>query len=154
VVTVVVNKQLFNESINKDMELDFIEKELTVMTDKELIGYYQENYLDSNITRLIRIEHKKRHGAADGAVYMPLHEFGVEDEVTKQIDEEIKRTIGMRSVTCSMCSFVGALDVTGTPVPKLISWGTLFDQGEQRNKSSFTKVRLVDLYNSNIYWGS
>ena len=131
-------------AITDTLELGFIEKELTVMNDKELMEYYQENYLDSNITRLIQIEHKKRHGAAEGALFMPLPEYGVVDEVTKQIDAEIKAAVAMRSVTGSMCVFVGSLDETGTKVPKMISWGTVFEQAEQRNKSGFNKVSLLD----------
>lgn len=134
-------------AITDPLELSFIEKELKVMTDKELLDYYKENYMDTNIVRLIEIEHKARHGYKDGKVVMPLPEYGVEDGVTKQLDAEIKTAIAMRSVVSTMCVFVGAIDETGTKVPKMISWGTVFEQVEQRNKSSFKKVSLLDFIN-------
>lgn len=135
-------------AITDPLELSFIEKELKVMKDGELLQYYKENYLDTNIVRLIEIEHKARNGYKDGNAMMPLPEMGVVDDVTKQIDAEIKLAIAMRSTSGSMCVFVGSLDETGTKVPKMISWGAVFEQVEQRNKNSFNKVKLLDFMQS------
>lgn len=131
-------------AITDPLELDFIEKELKVMTDKELLDYYKENYLDTNIVRLCNIEHKARSGYREGKAMMSLPDYGVEDDVTKKIDSEIKRTIGMRQVVGTMCAFVGRIDETGTPVPKLISWNTVFEEIENRNLHKFLKVSLTD----------
>lgn len=131
-------------SITDPLELSFIEKELKVMTDKELLDYYKENYLDTNIVRLCNIENKARHNSKEGKIFMPLPEYGVEDEVTSKIDNEIKLTIGMRQVTSSRCSFVGEIDETGTPVPKITPWNTVFGEIEKRNMQRPVKVSLKD----------
>lgn len=131
-------------AITDPLELSFIEKELKVMKDSEILEYYKENYLDTNIVRLIEIEHKARNGYKDGKSVMPLPELGVDDDVTKAVDEQTKKAVAMRSVVSNMCVFIGKIDATGNLAPKMIPWGTVFEQVEQRNKSSFTKVRLTD----------
>lgn len=123
------------------IELNFIEKELKVMSDSELLNYYKENYLDKNITRLIKIEYKDRNG--DRAI-MELPSYDIEDDITSNIDTEIKKVVGLRQVASSMCSFVGEIDSTGTPVPKLIPWNTIFANVEKRNMQDITKVSLKD----------
>lgn len=131
-------------AITDPLELSFIEKELKVMTDKELLDYYKENYLDTNIVRLVNIEYKARNHHQDGKVMMPLPEYGVDDIVTSKIDKEIKVTAGMRGIVGTMCVFVGEIDDTGSPVPKIISWNTVFEQVEKRNMQKHVKVSLTD----------
>ncbi|MDY4604024.1 hypothetical protein [Clostridium tertium] len=127
------------------IELNFIEKELKVMSDSELLNYYKENYLDKNITRLIKIEYKDRNGARNGdRAIMELPSYDIEDDITSNIDTEIKKVVGLRQVASSMCSFVGEIDSTGTPVPKLIPWNTIFANVEKGNMQDITKVSLKD----------
>jgi len=114
------------------------------MSDQEFIDYYKDNYLDTNIVRLCNIENKARNNNKEGKLFMPLPTYGVEDFVTSKIDSDIKRTVGMRQIVSSMCSFVGEIDATGTPVPKMISWDTVFSQVEMRNLHNFVKVSLID----------
>ncbi len=126
------------------LELSFIEKELKVMTESEFREFYKENYLDVNIVRLCNIENKARQGYKDGRPFIPLPEYGIEDMITKEIDKSIKVAVGMRQMVSTTCVFAGAIDETGTVVPKMISWNTLFEQVEKRNMQNRVKVSLLD----------
>lgn len=126
------------------LELSFIEKELKVMTESEFREFYEVNYLDTNIVRLCNIENKARHGYKDGKTVMPLPEYGVEDGITKRIDKEVKTAVAMRSTVETMCVFAGAIDETGSVVPKMLPWNTVFEQVEKRNMKSLVRVSLID----------
>ncbi len=131
-------------AITDPLELSFIEKELKVMREDELLEYYKENYLDTNIVRLCSIENKARHGYKEGKAVMPLPEYGVEDVVTKRIDKGIKTTVAMRQTVNTMCVFVGGIEESGELVPKMLSWSTLFENVEKRNMQNCVKVSLID----------
>lgn len=127
------------------IELNFIEKELKVMSDSELLDYYKENYLDKNITRLVKIEYRGRKGLINGnRIIIDLPDYDVKDDMTINLDTQIKKVVGLRQVASNMCSFVGEIDSTGTPVPKLIPWNTVFANVEKRNMHEITKVSLKD----------
>lgn len=128
------------------LELSFVEKELKVMTETELMEYYKENYLDTNIVRLLQIEYKARKGHKEGKVRVELPEYNIDDSVISRIDSDIKRTFGMRQITGTMCVFIEKVDEYGTPVPRLISWNTIFEEIENRNLIKHVEVLLTDLF--------
>lgn len=136
-------------AITDPLELSFIEKELKVMKDSEVLDYYKENYLDSNITRLIEIEWKTRKGYKDGQVMMELPKYSAVDPITERIDQEIKTVVGLRQVTSKMCCFQEpAADDSTKPV--MIPWNTILQQVENRNKSTVVRVTIGELYKHNI----
>ncbi len=145
-----IKEEYIKESIplatTDPLELSFVEKELKVMTETELMEYYKENYLDTNIVRLLQIEYKARKGHKEGKVRVELPEYNIDDSVISRIDSDIKRTFGMRQITGTMCAFIEKVDEYGTPVPRLISWNTIFEQIENRNLIKHVEVLLTDLF--------
>ena len=136
-------------AITDPLELSFIEKELKVMKDAEILEYYKENYLDSNITRLIEIEWKTRNGYKDGKIMMELPKYDAVDPITNRIDQEIKTVVGLRQVADMMCSFQEpATDESTKPV--MIPWNTILQQVENRNTSTVVRVTIGELYRYNI----
>lgn len=125
------------------LELSFIEKEIAVMKENELLEYYKENYLDKNIVRLCKIEFNRRNNIKGQSV-IPLQEYGVDDFVTKEIDKSIKFYIGLRQFTGASCSFIGEIEETGTPVPVYVSWSTIISEVEHRNMQHNVNVSLKD----------
>lgn len=145
-----IKEEYIKESIplatTDPLELSFVEKELKVMTETELMEYYKENYLDTNIVRLLQIEYKARKGHKEGKVRVELPEYNIDDSVISRIDSDIKRTFGMRQITGTMCVFIEKVDEYGTPVPRLISWNTIFEEIENRNLIKHVEVLLTDLF--------
>ncbi|WP_294170761.1 hypothetical protein [uncultured Clostridium sp.] len=139
-------KEIVPETSTTDLvELNLIEKELKVMSDSELLEYYKENYLDKNIIRLVQVEYKARNGFKDSnKARLELPKYDVKDTFITKIDTEIKRVVGLRQVVSNMCSFVGEVSATGSPVPKLIPWNTIFENVEKRNLEKIVKVSLKD----------
>ncbi|MBB2184784.1 hypothetical protein H0486_18165 [Lachnospiraceae bacterium MD1] len=136
-------------AITDPLELSFIEKELKVMKDSEVMDYYKENYLDSNITRLIEIEWKARHGYKDGKIMMELPKYSAVDPITNRVDQEIKAVVGLRQVADMMLCFQEpAADDSTKPV--MIPWNTILQEVENRNKSTVVRVTIGDLYKYNI----
>lgn len=136
-------------AITDPLELSFIEKELKVMKDAEILNYYKENYLDSNITRLIEIEWKSRKGYKDGKVMIELPKYSTVDPITNRIDQEIKMVVGLRQVVSDMCCFQEPVGDSNTK-PIMIPWNTILEQVENRNGSTVTKVTIGELYKYNI----
>jgi ribosomal protein S10 len=135
-------------AITDPLELSFIEKELKVMKDSEVLDYYKENYLDSNITRLIEIEWKTRKGYKDGKIMMELPKYDAVDPITNRIDQEIKVVIGLRQVVENMCCFQEPTDGGNKPV--MIPWNNILEQVENRNSSTVVRVTIGELYKYNI----
>lgn len=136
-------------AITDPLELSFIEKELKVMKDSEVLDYYKENYLDSNITRLIEIEWKSRHGYKDGKVMVELPKYDAVDPITNRIDQEIKTVVSLRQVADMMLCFQEpATDDSTKPV--MIPWNTILQEVENRNKSTVVRVTIGDLYKYKI----
>lgn len=89
-----INECFPAESTNNPLELDFIGKELSVMTDPELADFYKANLLDKNKVRLFDIEVKRRKMTSSNPELTTLDilrsEYGIEDDVTKDIDAKMK----------------------------------------------------------------
>lgn len=136
-------------AITDPLELSFIEKELKVMTDGELKEYYKENYLDTNIVRLIDIEWKARNGYKDGKIMMELPKYDAVDPITNRIDQEIKMVVGLRQVVDMMCCFQEPATDGGTK-PVMIPWNTILQEVENRNISTVVRVTIGDIYQYNI----
>lgn len=136
-------------AITDPLELSFIEKELKVMKDSEVLDYYKENYLDTNITRLIEIEWKTRKGYKDGKAMIDLPKYSAVDPITNRIDQEIKMVVGLRQVTSDMCCFQEPVGDNNTK-PVMIPWNNILEQVENRNSSTVVKVTIGDLYKYNI----
>jgi hypothetical protein len=136
-------------AITDPLELSFIEKELKVMKDSEVLDYYKENYLDSNITRLIEIEWKARHDYKDGKVMMELPKYSAVDPITNRIDQEIKAVVALRQVADMMCCFQEPA-ADGHTKPVMMPWNTIIEQVEKRNLSTVVRVTIGDLYKYNI----
>lgn len=135
-------------AITDPLELSFVEKELKVMKDEELLEYFKENYLDTNICRLIRIEHKARNGYKDGKPMFPLPEYETIDYITDQIDEAIKTIVALRQLVSSMLCFQ---EMVGDAVrPVMISWDNIIKEVEVRNLSSNVRVKIEDIHKYNI----
>lgn len=91
-------KECFPESVTTDpLELDFIGKELEVMSRDELEKFYQDNFRDSNKMRLLAIEVKRRSRSEDfelkmdaASLKMLQDSHSIQDRVIKAIDERIK----------------------------------------------------------------
>ncbi len=141
-----INKIAPQKATTDPLELSFIEKELLVMKDEEVVDYYKENYLDKNITRLCKIEFNRRKNL-NGVNLVPLQDFGVQDSVTDEIDKSIKFYLGLRQFTSNSCCFIGAIEETGTPVPKMIAWTTIISEVEHRNMQRNVHVSLKDFIN-------
>ena len=136
-------------AITDTLELSFIEKELKVMTDGELKEYYKENYLDSNIVRLINIEWKARNGYKDGNTIMELPKYSAVDPITNRIDQEIKTVVALRqTVGMSLCFQEPVED--GSIKPVMIPWSTILQQVENKNRSTIARVTIGELYKNNI----
>lgn len=136
-------------AITDTLELSFIEKELRVMKDKELLDYYKENYLDTNIVRLIEIEYKTRKDHKDSSVIRELPKYSAVDTFTTRIDNEVKTVVGLRQVVGhSLCFQVPVEDESTKPV--MIPWTTVLQQVENRNRSTIVKVTIGELYKNNI----
>lgn len=135
-------------AITDPLELSFIEKELKVMKDAEILDYYKENYLDSNITRLIEIEWKARKGYKDGKVMIELPKYSAVDPITNRIDHEIKSVVALRSVASNMLCFQEPAE-NGTK-PVMMSWDNILEQVENRNSSTVVRVTIGELYKYNI----
>jgi hypothetical protein len=136
-------------AITDSLELSFIEKELKVMKDSEVLDYYKENYLDSNITRLIEIEWKARHDYKDGKVMMELPKYSAVDPITNRIDQEIKAVVALRQVADMMCCFQEPA-ADGHTKPVMMPWNMIIEQVEKRNLSTVVRVTIGDLYRYNI----
>lgn len=137
-----INKIAPQKATTDPLELSFIEKEIQVMKEADLLAYYKENYLDKNIVRLCRIEFNRRTNVV-GQSIIPM-EYVPEDYVTKQIDEQIKFYVGLRQFTGSSCCFIGEIEETGSPVPKYVSWSTIISEVEHRNMQHNINVSLKD----------
>lgn len=137
-----INKIAPQNATTDPLELSFIEKEIQVMKEADLLAYYKENYLDKNIVRLCRIEFNRRTNVV-GQSIIPM-EYVPEDYVTKQIDEQIKFYVGLRQFTGSSCCFIGEIEETGSPVPKYVSWSTILSEVEHRNMQYNINVSLKD----------
>jgi hypothetical protein len=83
----------------------------------------------------------------NGVNLVPLQEYGVEDPVTQEIDKSIKFYLGLRQFTAASCCFIGAIEETGTPVPKMIDWTTIISEVEHRNMQYNNHVSLKDFIN-------
>lgn len=136
-------------AITDPLELSFIEKELKVMKDSEVQDYYKENYLDSNIARLVEIEWKARHGYKDGNAMIELPKYSAVDPITKRIDQEIKTVVGLRQVADMMFCYQEPADDDSTK-PVMIPWSTVLQQVENRNKSTVVRVTVAELRKYNI----
>lgn len=134
-------------AITDTLELSFIEKELEVMKDNEIQEYYKENYLDSNIVRLIEIEWKKRNGYKNGNAMLSLPKYDTVDSITKRIEQEIKLAVGLRQVVDSMCCFEEPTTNEGTN-PVMIPWNTILSEVEKRNIPTVTRVTISEIYKS------
>lgn len=135
-------------AITDPLELSFIEKELKVMKDEELLEYFKENYLDTNICRLIQIEHKARNGYKDGKFVAALPEYEAIDYITGQIDEAIKIIVALRQLASSMLCF---REIVGDTVRSvMISWDNIVKEVEARNLSYNVRVTLEDIHKYNI----
>ncbi len=135
-------------AITDPLELSFIEKELKVMKDEELLEYFKENYLDTNICRLIQIEHKARNGYKDGKFVAALPEYEAIDYITGQIDEAIKTIVALRQLVSSMLCFQEIVGDTVRTV--MISWDNIVKEVEARNLSYNVRVTLEDIHKYNI----
>ena len=134
-------------AITYTLELSFIEKELKVMTDQELQVYYKENYLDTNICQLIKIEHKGR-SYKDNKTMLPLPEYGVEDYISGQIDNAIHTIMALRQLAQST---LGMQQLDGGALKNvMIPWNQIIHEIEVRNLSSNTKVTVNEMFNYNI----
>ncbi len=102
-------KECFPESVTTDpLELDFISKELEVMSRDELEKFYQDNFRDSNKMRLLAIEAKRRSRSEDSelktdaaALKMLQDSHSIQDRVIKAIDERIKYVDAMMQLSSS-----------------------------------------------------
>lgn len=102
-------KECFPESVTTDpLELDFIGKELEVMSRDELEKFYQDNFRDSNKMRLLAIEAKRRSRSEDSelktdaaALKMLQDSHSIQDRVIKAIDERIKYVDAMIQLSSS-----------------------------------------------------
>lgn len=130
------------------LELSFIEKELKVMKDEELLEYFKENYLDTNICRLIQIEYKARNGYKDGKFVAAFPGYEPIDYITGQIDEAIKTIVALRQLVSSTLCFQEIIGNTARPV--MISWDNIIKEVEARNLSSNVKVAVEDIHKYNI----
>ena len=126
-------------------QLMIIERELQVMTDDELLAFYNENYADSNLCRLCVVEQKQRKGHKEGAAYVEFPEFAPQDAIMNQIDENIKKLVGCRSAASSMFIVTAvAGDI------KMIPWNTVFHEVEKRNNQSSVTVTLQDFVQKHL----
>ena len=131
-------------AITDPLELSFIEKELKVMKDAEVLDYYKENYLDTNITRLIEIEWKSRKGYKDGKVMIELPKYSAVDPITNRIDQEVKTVVSLRSIVGHSLCFQEPTD--GGTKPVMIPWENILEQVENRNSSTIVRVTIGELY--------
>lgn len=133
------------KSITDPLELALREKELKVMTEKELREYYKDNFKDETLARLITIEYKTRKGHISGKGYMPLQGLDFSDGITVQIDDRARVVKGMRDMSNSICVFPLSIGEDGIPIPKLVPWDTVFQQVKKRNTGTVpVSVSLID----------
>ena len=126
-------------------QLMIIERELQVMTDDELLAFYNENYADSNLCRLCVVEQKQRKGHKEGAAYVEFPEFAPQDAIMNLIDENIKKLAGCRSAASSMFIVTAvAGDI------KMIPWNTVFHEVEMRNNQRSVTVTLQDFVQKHL----
>lgn len=132
------------DELTKLVKLSFIEKELKVMKDDELLEYHKEHYLEDSIAKLCEIEYKSRKGYREGNIlFTPLPVYGVDDSTTKSINNWIKKIIAMRSVTKD--TFVmNSLSSLGVPAPIIKSWSHILEQVEKRNQKREFKVSVAE----------
>jgi hypothetical protein len=76
-------------STTDTLELDFIGKELSVMTIEELSNFYQANLRDKNKVRLFDIELKKRKMTELGSKLVTLENLRAEYEIEDLVIEDI-----------------------------------------------------------------
>lgn len=125
------------------VELDFIGKELAVMSYDELEQFYKINFADKNKVRLFDIEIRRRK-ISDNKVFNAdaikldtlREEYSFKDKLTNTIDEKIKYIDGARQIlTGTLVLFKDA----ALQEPRVISFNTLFDFIEGRSRYSVPK---------------
>jgi 23S rRNA pseudoU1915 N3-methylase RlmH len=122
-------KECFPESVTTDpLELDFIGKELEVMSRDELEKFYQDNFRDSNKMRLFAIEAKRRSRSEDSELKMDAASLkmlqdshSIQDRVIKVIDERIKYLNAMMQLS-SAGLYLVKIDEEGDMQCKQISF--------------------------------
>lgn len=122
------------------LELDFVGKELAVMSYEEMADFYKSNFLDKNKVRLFDIEVKRRKISseekfnADAVMLENLREeYGLEDSITRQIDNNIKYFDSYRQMVSGMFTLIASIDGDMFN-PKMIDYNKLFDFIESKSR--------------------
>ncbi|WP_459479630.1 hypothetical protein [Clostridium saccharoperbutylacetonicum] len=134
------------------LELDFIGKELSVMTVDEMTTFYEENLMDLNKVRLFDIEVKRRKMDKNkdsnlAKLDFLRKEYAIEDDVTKEISNKIKVFDAYRQVSSTTIALVTGVDLK----PKMISYSKIFDYIEGKSRHASPKdVNINDLLGTNL----
>ncbi|SHF15258.1 hypothetical protein [Clostridium fallax] len=135
------------------LELEFIEKELSVMNCDELQEFYKSNFLDKNKVRLFDIEIKKREnsvndsGISIGIVKNLRETYTIEDEVIDNINEWTKFFEGGRQIVSGALVLIKGFDNQGKFIPEIISHNEIiqFTQDFYR-KQATNKINIVSIF--------
>ncbi len=147
-------KECFPESVTTDpLELDFIGKELEVMSRDELEKFYQDNFRDSNKMRLLAIEVKRRSRSNDSELKMDAASLkvlqdsqSIQDRVIKIIDERIKYINGMMQLSGAGL-FLVKIDEERKPQSKLVSFNDVIAVVNGRGTMAMPQeIDIFDLF--------
>ncbi|WP_167955609.1 hypothetical protein [Anaerosporobacter faecicola] len=126
--------QCFEKKTTTDpVELNFVSKELELMSREELQEFLELNYLDKNMVRLFDIEVKRRIKSNEqgmstqGTSLQNFKEnFTINDQVIKTLDECIKEMTAARSVSGSTL-FFPQYDEYDNMTTKSVTYAELFN---------------------------
>lgn len=143
------------------LELNFIGKELEVMSCEELEEFYKTNFLDKNKVRLFDIELKRRKKLVDKGgnelksdivkVELLREQFCIEDKVTNLIDLRIKQINAYKSVSATMFTIINNIDINNELQPIMKSYNNLiaFIEGMSRNVMP-SNINVMDMLNYEV----
>ncbi|CAI3605547.1 conserved hypothetical protein [Clostridium neonatale] len=161
-----IKEQYFNECFPTTetidaLELDFIGKELEVMSCEELEEFYKTNFLDKNKVRLFDIELKRRKRLVDKGgnevnsdivkLELVREQFCIEDKVTNLINLRIKQINAYKSVSANMFVLIKNIDINNELQPIMQSYSNLiaFIEGRSRNVMP-SNINVMDMLNYEI----
>ncbi len=138
------------QSTEDQLELDFIGKELEVMSREELEAFYMDNFLDKNKMRLFDIEIKKRSRSTDGslrddAAYLSVRkeQFLLRDRAIMKINERVKFIDAMKQL-CSNGLYLVKIDEAGDIQAKHEAMHIVI--GAVNGRSTITRPEAIDIY--------
>lgn len=138
------------QSTEDQLELDFIGKELEVMSREELEAFYMDNFLDKNKMRLFDIEIKKRSRSTDGslrddAAYLSVRkeQYFLHDGAILKISERIKLIDAMRQM-CNGYLYMIKISEDGDVLTNLESINNVI--GAVNGRSTITRPEGIDIY--------